>query len=129
MDEIKKYSVLIVDDESLNIRAFTHILGPDYTLYAEKSGQGAVEAAKKLLPDVILLDIIMPEMDGYDVIKALKSSEKTKDIPVIFVSGLSDAIAEEKGLALGAADYISKPFSPEMVRRKVEKQIKCLNKG
>ena len=124
MDEIKKYSVLIVDDESLNIRALTHILGPDYTLYAEKSGQGAIEAAEKLLPSVILLDIIMPGMDGYDVIKALKNSEKTKDIPVIFISGLSDADAEKKGLALGAADYLAKPFSPETVKLKVENQIK-----
>jgi len=124
VDEVKKYSVLIVDDESLNIRALTHILSPDYTLYAEKSGQGAIEAAEKLLPSVILLDIIMPGMDGYDVIKALKNSEKTKDIPVIFISGLSDADAEEKGLALGAADYLAKPFSPETVKLKVENQIK-----
>jgi len=126
MDEIKKYSVLIVDDESLNIRALTHILNPDYTLYAEKSGQGAIEATEKFLPNVILLDIIMPGMDGYDVIRALKSSERTKDIPVILVSGLCDADAKEKGGSLGAADYIAKPFSPEIVKLKVENQIKSL---
>ena len=127
MDEIKKYSVLIVDDESMNLSMLTYILGSDYTVYAEKNGQGAIEAAEKLLPNVILLDIIMPGMDGHDVIKALKSSEKTKDIPVIFVSGISEADAEEESLEWGAADYISKPFSPEIVKRKVDKQIECLS--
>ena len=127
MDEPKKYSVLIVDDENLNIKVLSHILGSDYTVYAEKNGQAVIMTAEKLLPDVILLDIIMPETDGYDIIAALKNSEKTKDIPVIFMSGLSDAGAEKKGLDLGAADYISKPFSPAVVKHKVGNQIKAIN--
>jgi diguanylate cyclase (GGDEF)-like protein len=127
MEDIKKNSVLIVDDENSNILALTHILSPYYTIYAAKSGQKAVEAADKYLPDVILLDIVMPEMDGYAVISALKNSEKTLGIPVIFITGLRDAEDEERGLVLGAADYISKPFSPAIVRLRVTNQIKILN--
>jgi len=127
MEEIKRNSVLIVDDENSNIMTLTHILSPEYTVYAAKNGPNAIAAAEKYLPDVILLDIIMPEMDGYAVIGALKNSEKTREIPVIFITGLSDADDEEKGLALGAADYISKPFSPAIVRLRVKNQIRMLN--
>ena len=127
MKDTKKNSVLIVDDESSNIMALTHILSPDYTVYAAKSGQNAVTAAEKYLPDVILLDIIMPEMDGYAVMSVLKRSEKTQNIPVIFITGLRDADDEEKGLNMGAADYISKPFRPAIVRLRVNNQIKMLN--
>jgi diguanylate cyclase (GGDEF)-like protein len=127
MDDAKKNSVLIVDDENVNIMALTHILSPDYIIFAAKNGQKAIEAAGKHLPDVILLDIIMPDMDGYAVINALKNTEKTRDIPVFFITGLSNAEDEEKGLALGAADYISKPFSPAIVRLRVKSQLKMLN--
>ena len=127
MGELKKNSVLIVDDENSNIMALTDILGCDYTVYAAKNGQKAVEAAEKYLPDVILLDIIMPEMDGYAVIAALKNSDNIKNIPVIFITGLSNADDEEKGLSLGAADYIGKPFSPAIVRLRVQNQIKIIN--
>jgi diguanylate cyclase (GGDEF)-like protein len=127
VDESKKNSVLIVDDENANIMALTHILSPVYTVYAAKNGQKAIEAAERYLPDVILLDIIMPEMDGYAVIAALKNSEKMREIPVVFITGLNNADNEEKGLALGAADYISKPFSPAIVKLRVKNQIKMLN--
>jgi diguanylate cyclase (GGDEF)-like protein len=119
--------VLIVDDENSNIMALSHILSPDYAVYAAKNGQKAIEAAKKYLPDVILLDIIMPEMDGYAVISTLKGSEKTRNIPVVFITGLRNADDEEKGLSLGAADYISKPFSSAIVKLRIMNQIKMLN--
>ncbi|MCL2031436.1 MAG: response regulator, partial [Oscillospiraceae bacterium] len=109
MNDAKRHSVLIVDDENSNIMALTHILSPEYTIYAAKSGASALAAVEKYSPDVILLDIVMPEMDGYDVIAALKASEKSSGIPVVFVTGLSNADDEEKGLILGAADYIAKP--------------------
>jgi len=127
MEEAKSNSVLVVDDESSNILALTHILGPDYVIYAAKNGQKGIEAADKYLPDVILLDIMMPEMDGYAVISALKNAETTRDIPVVFITGLSNADDEEKGLNLGAADYISKPFSPAIVKLRVRNQIKMIN--
>jgi len=127
MDESRKNSVLIVDDENSNIMALTHILSSLYTVYAAKNGQKALEAAERYLPDVILLDILMPEMDGYAVISVLKNSEKMRDIPVVFITGLGNANDEEKGLSLGAADYISKPFSPAIVKLRVKNQIKMLN--
>ncbi|MCL2075310.1 MAG: response regulator [Betaproteobacteria bacterium] len=126
MNEARKYSILVVDDEKSNILALMNILRPEYTVYASTSGQSVIETAEKHLPDIILLDIIMPDMDGYEVIGALKSSEKTRNIPVIFVTGLSGAADEEKGLALGVADYIIKPFSPAIVKLRVRNQIKLL---
>ena len=124
MGEGKKNSVLIVDDERSNIMAMMHILNVEYEVYAAKRGQDAIHTAEKVLPDVILLDILMPEMDGYEVLSALKSSEKTQNIPVIFITGLSGAENREKGLALGASDYIAKPFCSEMIKHKVGSQIK-----
>jgi len=127
MSKNKKNSVLIVDDENSNIIALTYILSPEYTVYAVKNGQSAIKAAEKHLPDVVLLDIIMPEMDGYAVLAALKDSEKTQHIPVIFITGLSNVDNEEKGLSLGASDYISKPFSSAIVKLRIQNQIKIIN--
>jgi putative two-component system response regulator len=102
----------------------THILSPEYTVYAAKNGQDGIELANNFLPDVILLDILMPEMDGYEVIRILKTTDATKEIPVIFITGLSNPEAEEKGLTLGASDYISKPFVSPVVKLRVRNQIK-----
>ena len=122
-----KRSVLIVDDESSNIAALTRMLSTDYTVYSAKSGKSAIAAAERYLPDVVLLDILMPETDGYAVIVALKNSEKTQHIPVIFITGLGKTDEEEKGLAMGAADYICKPFSPAIVKLRLHNQIKILD--
>ena len=110
-----------------SIMALTDILSAEYTVYVTKSGEKAIKAAEKYLPDVILLDILMPEMDGYAVIAALKNGKKIQNIPVIFVTGLSNIDDEQKGLSLGAADYISKPFSPAIVKLRVQNQIKIIN--
>lgn len=123
----KKNSVLIVDDEALNITALNHILSSEYTLYVTKDGASALDSVKKLKPDVILLDIVMPGMSGFDVIAAIKEDEETRDIPVIFVTGLTESAEEEKGLKLGAADYIFKPFSPAIVKLRVRNQIRIVN--
>ena len=122
--EKQNNSVLIVDDEIMNIRALQHILSSDYNILAERKGFNAVETAGKFMPDIILLDIIMPDIDGYEVISKLKASGKTRNIPVIFISGLRNSEAEEKGLALGAADYITKPFTVKDVKNKVEKHMR-----
>ena len=127
MNEGKKNSILVVDDSSSNIVMLTNILNQEYTVYAALDGQSAIKAAETRLPDVILLDILMPGMDGYAVIAALKSAERTASIPVIFITGLSSSENEKKGLALGAADYISKPFIPEIVRLRVQNQITIVN--
>ena len=123
MSETKKHSILIVDDESSNIMALTHILSPEYTVRAVKNGKDALMAAEKFLPDVILLDIIMPDMDGYEVIAALKSSEKTRGIPVIFLTAKIDPEDEAKGLNLGAVDYVIKPFSRGNLLKRVEMHL------
>ena len=123
----EKNSVLIVDDEKSNILILINILGPEYTVFASTDGREAVEIAEKSLPDVILLDVIMPDMDGYAVIGALKKSEKTRDIPVIFITGLDGDEAEKKGLDLGAVDYISKPFYAPIVKIRIDNQIKIVN--
>ena len=127
MNEQRINTVLIVDNDVTNIKMLTFILKDKYIVYAVKSGQEAIEMAAKLLPDVILLDILMPKMDGYEVLLKLKESEKTKNIPVIFVSGLSEADDEEKGLLMGASDYITKPFSSAIVKLRVAQQINFAN--
>ena len=130
MDEVavkRKNLVLIIDDETANIIALTNILSSEYDVFAAKNGVDAISLAEEHMPDVILLDVIMPEMDGYEVISTLKTLEKTKDIPVIFITGLDNIEAERKGLALGAADYIPKPFNPDIVKLRVQIQIKLVN--
>ena len=120
-------SILIVDDEVLNITALTCILKPFYTIYVSKDGASAINTACDLKPDVILLDVIMPDLSGFDVIQSLKENEETKDIPVIFVTGQTDKTDEEMGLSLGAADYITKPFEAPIVKLRVKNQIQIVN--
>ena len=127
MNDINKNSLLIVDDEKSNLKVLTHILSPEYTVYTAKNGADAIEKAKEFLPDVILLDIIMPEMDGYDVLRTLKKIDETKEIPVIFITGLNSAEDEEKGLAFEAVDYICKPFSAAIVKLRVRNQVQIVN--
>jgi len=123
----EKRSVLIVDDDKLICMALAHILSEDYIVYLAKSGEDAIECAGEMKPDVILLDVLMPGMTGFDVIEMLKKNEDTKDIPVIFVTGMDDVEDEEHGLKLGAADYIQKPFTPAIVKLRVKIQMRLLN--
>ena len=124
MDQAGKYGILIVDDEKSNLNVLAHTLRQEYTVYTAKDGITGIEIANEYLPDLILLDIIMPEMDGYEVIAKLKESERTKIIPVIFITGLANHESVEKGMSLGAADYIFKPFNAVTIKEKVEKQLK-----
>ena len=119
----RKNSVLIVDDEPANIRVLTSILSADYTLYAVTNGADAIEAAHKHSPDIILLDVVMPDMDGYSVISALKGSEKTKNIPVIFLTAKADPENESRGLELGAEDYVFKPFSRSLLLKRLKMHL------
>jgi len=123
MEKADKKSILIVDDEIANIISLTDILEPEFDVRAVRDSLETVEIAEVDKPAVILLDIIMPVMSGYDVISALKSSEKTRDIPVIFITGLDDITVEAKVLALGAADYIAKPFHAPIVTMRIQNQI------
>ena len=127
MSNSEKNSVLLVDDEYVNLLTLTKILSRDYIVFTAKSGHEAVNSAKKHLPDTILLDVLMPEMDGYETIAALKNTEETKNIPVIFITGLNDIDSEKKGLAMGAVDYIPKPFNSDIVKLRVQNQLKIVN--
>ncbi|MCL2358077.1 MAG: diguanylate cyclase [Defluviitaleaceae bacterium] len=122
-----KNSILIVDDEAVNILALIEILRDDYTLFTERIGCNCFETAVRLQPDLILLDILMPEMNGFEIIALLQADARTKDIPIIFVTGLNKASDEVLGFSLGAVDYINKPFSANVVKIRVRHQMKILN--
>lgn len=124
MNKIRK--ILIVDDEKINIMSLAYSLRPDYEIIVATDGVTALEVAEKHIPDLILLDIIMPEMNGFEVITKLKESEITKDIPVIFVTGIRKAEDEKKGYSLGAVDYIVKPYDASVIRKKIESCIKTV---
>ncbi|MCG8669602.1 MAG: diguanylate cyclase [Pseudomonadales bacterium] len=124
MDNQPKNTVLIVDDEPLNIQVLSQALSPWYRIKAATSGVTALEVASSDdPPDLILLDIKMPEMDGYAVCQKLKRRRSTSDIPVIFITGKNSTEDETKGLELGAVDYITKPFSVPIVMARVRNQI------
>jgi len=115
-----KKRILIVDDEKMNIMTLAHFLQPQYEIIIAIDGTSAIEAAVKHSPDLILLDIILPDISGFDVIVKLKDCESTKNIPVIFVTGLKKPEDEEKGLSLGAVDFILKPFDKSIVKEKID---------
>ena len=118
-----KSRILIVDDEPGNIKILSNVLAGDYALSVATSGAQALQIAQVQLPDIVLLDMVMPEMDGIQVCEALQANEDTKDIPVIFVTSMSDTANEERGLDAGAVDYISKPISPPIVKERVRIHI------
>ncbi|MCL2839955.1 MAG: diguanylate cyclase [Defluviitaleaceae bacterium] len=123
---MEKNSILIVDDEAMNITALSQMLKNDYTIYVEKDGQGCIDTAAALKPDLILLDVLMPAMSGFEVIEVLKKDPETRHIPVIFVTGLNNAQDEQTGFVLGAADYVSKPFSSAVVKLRVRNQMQII---
>lgn len=116
------HKILLVDDESENLRLLQTLLKDDYTLAIAKDGKKALALAAES-PDLILLDIVMPGMDGYEVCKRLKADEQTKDIPIIFVTSMREADNEVEGFNLGAADYITKPISPPIVKARVKMHL------
>ena len=121
------YTLLIVDDTIENIDILTGILSDDYTLRAAKSGETALKVAQKTLPDLILLDIMMPDMDGYQVCQELKQNPRTTHIPVIFVTAKDQELDEVKGFEAGAVDYINKPISPIITKARIRTQLALYN--
>jgi diguanylate cyclase (GGDEF)-like protein len=116
--------ILIVDDVHENLHALMNILRDDFAILAATNGPKALELARREpQPDLILLDIQMPGMDGYSVLAELKMAPTTADIPVIFVTALSEAADEARGLSLGVADYIAKPVNPDLLRARVRTQL------
>ncbi len=119
-------SILIIDDETSNIKLLHTGLADQYQILAAKSGEAGIQIAKQHQPALILLDIVMPGIDGFEVIKRLKSDAETSDIPVIFLTGLHSVEKEEYGLNLGAQDYINKPFHMAIVRARIATQMKIV---
>ncbi|MCL1882606.1 MAG: response regulator [Defluviitaleaceae bacterium] len=122
----KKNSILIVDDDRLNLVELSRILS-EYTIYAVTNGEEALKSANEHLPDLILLDIIMPGINGFDVFKELQVNENTASIPVIFISGMGSSKDESMGLSLGAVDYIRKPYDSTIVKLRVSSHLKIIN--
>lgn len=116
-------SILVVDDTKQNRTLLKELLQPDHRIYLAKDGQQALTMAAKHRPGLILLDILLPDMSGYDVLVALKRTPATQNIPVIFITALNNPDDESRGLKLGAVDFISKPFSPPVVLARVKNQL------
>ncbi|MEQ5807484.1 response regulator [Alteromonas sp. NFXS44] len=121
--EAGKPKLLLVDDEPVNLRVLKQLLGKDYTLYFAKSGDEALKLAEKQRPDLILMDVMMPEMTGFQACTHLKKTHGLKHIPVIFVTALNDATDEAEGFAVGGVDYITKPISPPVVLARVKTHL------
>ncbi len=117
-------TILIIDDEVTNISVLNELLQPHYNVLFAKDGKTGIKIASSTSrPDLILLDIIMPDLDGYQVIKLLKSDEYTNKIPVIFITAKGLEEDEAKGFELGAVDYITKPFKPVVVKARIKSHL------
>ena len=125
MDEkIQGQTVLVVDDEPVNIKIFMELLRSDYTIKVATNGEKALQIAlSDTPPDLILLDVIMPGIDGYEVCRRLKAEPRTKGIPVIFITAKGGEEDQSKGFELGAVDYVTKPFSPMVVKARVRTHL------
>ncbi len=122
-DEAQRPTVLVVDDTETNIDIILDALNDEYEVSVALDGMTALENCAHTLPDIILLDIMMPEMDGYEVCRRLKADPRTRDIPVIFITAMSETQDEVVGLALGAVDYITKPISVPIVQARTRNHL------
>jgi len=124
MQQEKRYSVLVVDDELLNIKILSDILKDDYSVVFATGADEGICRAIESKPDIILLDIMMPGMDGYEVCARLQSDARTANIPIIFVTALGSPAQEVKGLDTGAIDYVTKPINGDIVKARIRNHLK-----
>ncbi len=127
MLELSKCTVLVVDDIEANIDVLVEALDSDYEVSVAMDGESALEAVDSEPPDIILLDIMMPEMDGYEVCSRLKSDSKTRNIPIIFLTAMSEIQNKTRGFELGAVDYITKPFEILEVKARVKTHLALMH--
>lgn len=123
LDDATRARLLVVDDQPANVQALYQALSADHQVLVATGGVQALALARAKHPDLILLDVVMPDLDGHEVCRRLKADPATRDIPLIFVSARSEEADETIGLDLGAADYISKPINPAIVRARVRTQL------
>lgn len=127
MIDAKREIVLIVDDMQNSIDILSNVLCNEYEVKVANNGRTAISIASKIIPDIILLDIVMPGMSGYEVCAQLKSNPLLKDIPVIFITAKNQVVDEARGFQLGAVDYIRKPIYPLIVKARVDAQLTIYN--
>ena len=124
LDFTAKPTVLVVDDTADNLAVISGLLKDLYRIKVASNGEKALEIVRASRPDLILLDIMMPELSGYEVCRQLKSDPATRDIPILFLTALASAEDETKGLELGAEDYITKPANPALLRSRVKTHLR-----
>ncbi len=113
-------TLLVVDDETINIDILIEALGDEYTVRAATSGAAALDSVAKALPDLILMDVMMPDMDGFEVCRRLKDNPTTREVPVIFLTALNETTNKVKAFSIGGVDYVTKPFQFEEIHARVE---------
>ena len=123
LEQQRHPKLLVVDDQPSNIEALYRTFSPDHQVFMATSGERALAVCKDNPPDLVLLDVVMPDMDGYEVCARLKADSGTRDIPVIFVTSHDDADNETRGLDAGAVDFIAKPFNPRVARARVKTHL------
>lgn len=126
---VEKWTVLTVDDEPINREVIKHVLNTQYNLLFAENGFKALTLAVSERPDLILLDVMMPEMSGYQTCRALKKDPRTRSIPVIFVTAMAEIEDEKTGLEIGAVDYITKPISPPILRARIATHLALYNQN
>ena len=115
--------ILIVDDDPINVAVLTYALEDSYETCVARDGREAISMIREQQPDLVLLDIMMPEMNGLEVCRIIRADETFADTPVIFVTAVNTPAGEAEGLELGAVDYIVKPINPKLVKLRVRKQL------
>lgn len=121
--EQTRAKILVIDDTKTNIDVLDGILSIDYDIYVALNGEKGLQLTEKIHPDLILLDVMMPEMDGYETLRQLHARNILHGTPVIFLTAKADAKSEQTGLDLGAVDYITKPFNPSLVKLRIKNQL------
>ena len=124
-----KQNILVVDDQTENIDILYDLLSDEYDISATTTPKNFIKIFNQRIPDLILLDIMMPEIDGYEILRELKKIDPLIDIPVIFVTAKNDSLSEEKGFKLGAVDYISKPFNPIILKARIKTHLALREKN
>lgn len=124
MQDTSNFKLVVVDDSESNIDVLMNLLGDDYQVSVAMDGKSALRVISQTVPDLVLLDVMMPGMDGYEVCRRLKADNKTKDIPVIFVTAKGEVEDETLGFEIGAVDYITKPISPPVVKARINTHLR-----